>query len=361
VAPNYVKLKNNRSFYYYLIIICTFCVSFFHIYARSPFRPDDPTAPLIIARWQHDAQCHYLKNPHLREGPYFNLFDKDHFYAHLLPSASISYRHDPTKTVSGDILSARIENLLSEVQQGKPRYTHFTILKQRDFNSRDKTGLIIAKFNDFPFVVKLFIETPQSFVDPLSKGFETSGLFVLGGGITRHLSGFTRIKNLEKVHARIQECPYWSFRVSFPRKWFWLPENSQWIEVSSQHLGPEGHRSVVIPAIYAIVCDYIDVERVFSLKNQNDRRIAMNLSNYLHQHIDPHINNYAIEKKTHFIVPLDTEHFPTMVGYEDPPHCKSYLQWYSHLAFKIVFDSLGHSKPMRKEKQRKRHWPMEPF
>ena len=360
VKQNMIKKKRES-----VKIKLLFCLSILVLYCaldgRSPFRPHDPLAPTIIARWPGEKENYVLNNSHLQEGPYFNLFDKKHFDAHQLPSGHIGYRHNKNQMVTGQTLAQLIEGLLQEVKQRKITYTNFTVLKRRDFNTRDQTGLIIAKFNDYPFVVKLFIETPASFVQPLAKGFETSGLFMLGGGITRHLSGFTRIKNLEQLHIKVQASPYWKDRIAFPRKWYWLPKNNRWLEISGKNLGPEPTRTITIPATYALVCDYIDVERMFTLINQNDRRTAMNLSNYLKQNIDPHINNYAVEKQTHKIVPIDTEHFPTMVGYGDPPECKSYLQWYSHLGFKMIKDSMTRGKPQRREIQKRRHWPMEPF
>lgn len=331
------------------------------INCRSPFRPKSSLEPSITAQWTEDEKSYTLVNSHLQEGPYFNLFDRKHFFAHLLPAQQINYRQSYDKMVQGTILSALIEKLLKEVRQKKTYYEDFIILKQRDFNTHDQTGLIIAKFKHYPFVVKLFIETPKSFVEPLSKGFETSGLFMLGGGVTRHLSGFTRIKNLEYLQRRILSNPYWKNRIAFPRKWFWLPEDAQWIEVIGKNMGPERERSINIPAIYALICDYIDVERMFSLKNANDRHTAMNLSNFLCQQIDPHINNYAVEKITHKIIPIDTEHFPTMVGYSEPPPCTSYLQWYSNLGLKMIKDTLARGKPHRRTLQAQRHWPMDPF
>ncbi len=326
---------------------------------RSPHRPEDPLAPTLITRWKNDTKTYELKDRYLQEGPYFNLFDKRHFESHLLPTGSISYRIG-TGSVSGQQLSQLIEQLTEEVKQGKTSYANFTVLKKRDLNTHDQTGLIILKFNDYPFVVKLFIETPESFIEPFSKGFEPSCFFLLGGG-NRHTNGFTRIKNLENLQKQVETNRYWHNIISFPRKWHWLPKNNRLIEISSKNLGPEKLRFGRIPAVYAVVCEYINVDRIFSLKNKNDRCIAMNLSNYLNQNIDPHINNYVIEKETRKIVPLDTEHFPTMVGYNDPPECKSYIQWYSHLSWKMVNDTRGRTKQQRRAAQYKRHWPMEPF
>lgn len=328
---------------------------------RSVFRPVSPYEPSITARWPGEDKEYSLIHSHLQEGPYFNLFDRNHFFSHQLPQGPITFRKDPENSVTGQELSALVENLLQEVRQKKTTYTHFKILKRRDFNTRDQTGLIIAKFKNYPFVLKIFIENPESLVDPLSKGFETTGLFLLGGGVTRHLSGFTRIKNLERLQKKVTSNSYWAEKVEFPRKWYWLPQTPRWIEITGKNLGPEKKRTITIPAIYALICDYIDVERMFSLMNKNDRQVAMQLSNFLDQQIDPHINNYAIEKGTSKIVPIDTEHFPTMVGYDAPPPCDNYVQWYCQLGVKMINDSLGRGKPQRRQIQARRHWPMGPF
>ncbi|MEX0940725.1 MAG: hypothetical protein WDZ41_05165 [Candidatus Babeliales bacterium] len=334
--------------YFFLCITCC---------ARSPYRPTDPLAPTIITQWQGNTKQYSLSNSHLQEGPYFHIFDKKYFFDHLLPNNEIVYRHDK-KTVTGKSLSILIENFLKEIKQNQNNFTDFIILKKKDFNWRDHTGLIIAKFKQHPFVLKLFIETPESFVAPLAKGFEPTCFFMMGGGVNRHLIGFTRIQNLETLQKKVAKNSSWHRYVEFPRKWFWLSKDTQWITITSKNIGPQKTRSISIPGTYAIIADHIDIERMFSLKNKNDRDIAMQLSNYCKQNIDPHINNYAIEKNTHKIVPIDTEHFPTMVGYNQAPECNNYLQWYSRLSLKMLKDTLGRNKQERRTSQFKRHRPM---
>lgn len=317
------------------------------LHARSIHRPVDPLTPTIITAWPHDTNIYFLQNYHIKARPYFHLFNKDFFKAHQLPTDFIPFRNQPNG-IDGSVLSEHIEIFLQEIKQKRNYYTHFIVLKKRDFTKRDQTGLIVVKHRTLPFVVKLFIETPESFVNPLSKGFEPTCLFMMGGGVNRHLSGFTRIKNLENVQQKIAASPAWNFRVDFPRKWFWLPKEPRWITLEGKNLDEPIIHTVEIPAIYAIVCDYIDIERRLELSNQHDRRIAMNLSNFLNQCVDPHINNYVIEKTTRKILVIDTEHFPTMVGYDDPPRSSGYLQWYSHLSCKMLNDTMGQAKYMRR-------------
>lgn len=335
-----------------LVVMSAMLLLYSIVYARSPQRKKDPSVPMIITRWQGADQSHSLSYYHLQEKPFFHLFDPIHFFEHLLPLGPIVYRHG-TGTICGESIANLIEQLIEEIQKNKNTYTHFTILKKRDFNKRDKTGLIIVKLKEYPFVIKLFMETPESFVYPLSKGFEPTCFFLMGGGVNRHLNGFTRIKNLLYLRQKIASDHYWAHRVDFPRKWFWLPKNPQWIELEGFNMGknPQITKKTLIPAVYAIVCDYIDVERTFSLTNIDDRNTALELSNFFRQSIDPHINNYGIERQTKKIVPLDTEHFPTMVGYQEPPYCQNYLQWYLKLSLKMLKDCIGTTKKERRALQ----------
>lgn len=329
-----------------LLLLCTI------LHTRSPHRKQDPFIPSILTKWQNSDQTYNLTYYHLQEKPYFHLFDQEHFFQHMLPCSPIAYRHG-NQTISGAYISELIEELIQEIQENKNEYTHFTVLKKRDFNKRDKTGLIIVKIKNHPFVVKLFMETPESFVYPLSKGFEPTCFFLMGGGVNRHLNGFTRIKNLLYLREKIQSDPQWARSVDFPRKWFWIPQAQKWIELKGVNIGatPDTPKHTTIPAIYAIICDYIDVERTFSLTHIEDRNTALELSNFFKQSIDPHINNYGIERNTGKIVPLDTEHFPTMVGYQEPPYCENYLQWYLKLSFKMLKDCIGTTKKERRALQ----------
>ncbi|MGB8467888.1 MAG: hypothetical protein WCE21_02700 [Candidatus Babeliales bacterium] len=331
------------------IVTLLYIISLFKcLYTRSPQRKTSADIPIIQIGWVGQQQFHELCYSHLQEKPFFHLFDKKHFMSHLIEPGPVSFR-DNSGSITGTELSQLVAHLLEEVKQGKQQFTHFEILKMRDFNRRDKTGLIIVKAKQYPFVVKLFIETPESLVLPLSKGFEPTCFFMMGGGVNRHLNGFTRIKNLSYLRKRVAEHPHWRRYVDFPRKWFWLPEHVQWIEMRGINVGhnPQQVKIIHIPAVYALICDYIDVERLFSLGNKQDRDTALALSNYVQQNIDPHINNYGMERHTGLIVPLDTEHFPTMVGYATPPYCKTYLQWYTNLTLKMLKDCIGTTKKER--------------
>lgn len=333
-------------------LACLFCCSVFGLYGRSVFRPHDPQLPTITTQWEKDTKTYSFKNTHLEEEPLFKVFDKQHFFANQLPKNAISFRYNPQQSVSGATLDALIHHLLEEINAGKTVFTHFDILKKRDFNKRKKIGLLIVKFKKYPFVVKLFIETPESFVQPFNKGFEPICFFYMGGGVNRHISGFTRIKNLQAIKKTIEASPYWSKRVDFPRKWFWYPKKQPWITLTGNNIGQKPTTRTTFPAVYALVADQIIWTREFALTSPQDRKTAMALSNFVDQRIDPHINNFGIEQKTGKIVPIDFELFPLMVGLKQQRRSSGYLGWYTSLAFKMLKDTFGRSKQERSELQK---------
>lgn len=85
--------------------------------------------------------------------------------------------------------------------------------------------------------------------------------------------------------------------------------------------------------------------------NKENRKFALNFSYKLENRLDPHIDNFMIEKDTGKIVIIDTEHFPSMVGLKEVTHFKSYAQWYMKLAAKGVRDSFFRHKKLRRDHQ----------
>lgn len=337
--------QKNIKLYVILIIIQ------FLIHSRSVYRPEDPQSPEIITYWSdglENQKKYSLKHSRLEYVPLFKKFDKEFFYNHILPDENIIFRNHIKKSVPGKKLKKLLEGLITEVMEQKMVYKDFTILKNRDFNRKDKSGLLIVKFKDYPFVVKIFMENPQSFVQPFSKGFEPSIFFVMGGGINRYLSGFTRIKNLEVINKEIQSHPYWKNKLSTPRKWYGLSEQTRWFTVEGKNLGKSPTTSINLPSIYYIVSDFIDADENFSIFKKKNRKAVIELSKFLGNRIDPHIDNYMFEKKTGLMVIVDSEHFPTMVGLKKPLEFNSYAQWYSRLMAKCLKDTLGRDKKTRR-------------
>lgn len=329
--------------------------------SRSPLRQRDRYVPTITTEWEKripGEKIYSLTESHLELYPLFQTFDLDHFKENILPNGPITFKNEPQKTVDGAQLKKDIAHLFEEVRQQKKKFTHFEVLKKRDFNRRKQAGLLVLKSKKYPFVVKLFMETPRSFVRPYNKGFEPNCIFVIGGGSTRHLLGFTRIKNAHNIQARITENPYWAQRIIVPRKWFWYPEKYRWIRLDGYKIGNHEHITIKMPAIYAIIADYIEGEREFSLSSKEDRRTAVDISNYLLCSLDPHINNFLVEKNTNKIAIIDTEHFPTMAGFKTRPRMTTYTSWYLHLFTKYLKDRFGRSKTERRDLQRH---PKTPF
>jgi hypothetical protein len=313
--------------------------------------------PCIITQWVNATvppKTYRLYHNNLEIGPIFNQYDRDYFVEHLLPAGEIPPRApeiqgDAESSMLGIHLQELLEDLIKEIHSldyRRSSYKHFIVLKQRDFNPKTHAGLIILKFKDYPFVVKLFMETPATFVAPFSKGFEPMVFFIMGGGINRYLSGFSRLKNAEKIREIIAGSAAWKNRVAVPRKWFWEPKDQKWFEVRSENLGTREHY-VKLPSIYAIVCDAIDIETSLDIFDAQHRELGMELSHFLGVRVDPHITNFVIEKRTKKIIIVDTEHFPTMVGLCDALEFDNYPEWYLCLMQKCVRDGFLRSKDER--------------
>lgn len=330
----------------------------FTLLCRSALRPRNSYTPLIITNWVGDTRKSYLRDSHLELYPLFGLYDEKHVKENLLPTGPITFRNDPSKSISGKELSDMIEHFVGEVKRRKRKFRDFVTLKARDFCRRKQAGLIVAKCKKYPFVVKLFLETPQGFVRPYQKGLEAGCIFTIGGGSCRHLLGFTRIKNLKTIEKRIKKNAHWSKRIDVPRKWFWLPAREPKMEVTAYNLG--GHKEIKqqLPSVYAIIADEIKAERTFTLLNSDDKRTAIDLSNFLLCSIDPHINNFMVEEGTGKIVIIDTEHFPSLVGLKKRPRITYYSSFYMELTTKFVKSRFFRNK---KERIRLQTNPTTPF
>lgn len=328
----------SKKRYQLLWLLCVLATNTLH--SRSIHRPQDPHMPTINVSWAQEKKEYVLKNPHLEEYPLFKLFNYDEITQHLLPQSAITHRYNPHASTMGNELNSLIEQLLTEIKQKKKKYTHFDVLQKKGFNRRSGCGLLIAKFKEHPFVVKLFIETPKSFINPWAKGFEPIFFFYMGGGVNRHLSGFTRLKNLGYIRAQLAQNEQWQRIVDTPRKWFWLPQDPAWLTITGFHIGGKQEQRTRIPGIYAIVADAIEQERTFSSFNHHDMKTALELSTLLESHLDLHISNFMIEKNSQKIVIIDTEHFPTMVGLKEKWTPTSYISWFAGLIGKCAKDML---------------------
>ncbi len=322
-----------------------------NLFSRSIYRPVDPLIPMITTRWVGDETSYTLRKYHLEEYPLFQLFDKNYFEKNMLPQSSISYRYDTAKSVEPQIISNLIEELLTEIKNGKHTFSHFSILQCKDYNFKNAKGLLIVKFNDYPFVVKLFIETPDSFVSPFDKGIEPIFFFFMGGGINRHISGFTRLKNREFIISQLAQSQ-WHEKVEIPRKWHWIPKECKWIEIKGLNIGSKKEQITQFPGTYCIIADAIEMERGLSLFNTEDKKMALELCNFLNLWIDPHMKNFMIEKSTKKFTIVDTEHFPSFVGLREKVNFDSYSNWYFHLAGKCWRNAFMQTKKERRNPQK---------
>lgn len=314
---------------------------------RSMYRQQDDSMPYITTQWENDTKTYQLRDSHLEAYPIFKVFDKQFFMDHLLPKTTVSFRYEPSKGVHGEHLSKLIEGLLAEINKRKKQYKHFTILSGKNFNRKKACGMLVLRFNDYPFVAKLCIETPETFVDPYCKGLDNVWFFPMGGGVNRHITGLTRLKNAKIIRERIAQSPEWANKVDIPRKWHWLPTKSSWIHITGNNIGGVNEISTTIPGTYCVIADAIESDKQLALFNNNDTAMAMNLCNYLRMYIDPHINNFMIEKNSDKIVIVDTEHFPTVVGIKDDITFNNYTEWYFYLMSKCAKDWFFRTKDER--------------
>jgi hypothetical protein len=318
---------------------------------RSIFRPLDLKKPEIITCWVGSDKTYKLKSYYLEDQALFNKFNYTYFMRHQLPRKTICYRNSKNKKITGQKLHKLAQELVQELYQHKKKFKHFTVIKSQDFNFRTVSGLIVLKYTKHPFIIKLFIETPESFVQPFFKGWQPACFFVMGGGINRYLSGFTRIKNLEIIRKKIKTDLQWSQKLATPRKWFWMPDNCRWFEIRGNNIGMNKKQKIVVPSVYAIIADAITVDKRYDLFNRAHRAFAIKLCHFLGTRIDPHINNFIKEKGTGKTVIIDTEHFPTMVGLRKPLYFTTYSSWYAQLTGKFLCDTLCRTKRYRTQLQ----------
>jgi hypothetical protein len=357
------KLSINMKKQQIFLIACTFFSS--TVLSRSIYRPADSHTPYIIVntsdkkftkKWtnQNSKNPYSLHSDYLQITPIFTTFNKELFDRWTMPKdEAISFRQDPKKSVQGKILSEQAEVVIEELRLKKKEFKHFTILKDRDFNYRTKSGLIVLKYKEYPFVLKILIEHPQTFVEPFSKSYEAGCMFVIGGSL-RHLSGFTRIPNLHVTREILYQDKTYKALLDFPRKWFWSPKETAWLDIEWKHSLNKQSIKTSLPCIYGIICDLVIPHEEQPEKSL--RRLSIEISNHLNFLIDPHEGNAIREKDTDKIVIIDTEHFPTMLGLKTKMYAKNYINWLMQLAFKYLETKFCRNKKSRSKCYDERYW-----
>jgi len=324
--------------------------------ARSPFRTPDPLLPSITVRWAGEKQdsgyTHY--DSHIEPYPAF-LWTMHDIELNLLPSTPIRHRINTNNTSNGHELSTLIENLLTEIRDGKKRFTDFKLIQKKNFNSGKRCGLIVLKFKKHPFVLKLFMEQPNSFADPYGKGVEPISFFFMAGGANRHMSGLTRVRNAQYAKQKIDSLTVWHKHIFMPRKWFWLPQENRLLHITGHNIGGKTSMENEIPSVYGIIADYIETDKRITFGHRKRKAIAMRLCNDLNLCIDPHGDNFIFvldeAMKKPKIAIIDTEHFPTIVGLKKRRSFRTHRHWIAFLVGKYVRDTYCRTKSMRRYAQ----------
>lgn len=345
-----------------LILLITASFSSIFISGRSIHRAPNPTIPYItVTASNQDYAQMWLKshkkpkvNQHRSQfwrRKTLKTFENSNFKKHMLPCGYIKYRRGDN-SIHTDVLKEKNEFVLQEILDGERKFTDFIILKDTDFNYSNLSGLIVLKYKNYPFVLKLFIEHPHTFVDPFNKGFAASGLFILNGNL-RHLSGFTRIHNLEYARKLLSKDPEYRYYLDFPRKWYWLPQAEPYLTIEWHDQYYQHHETIKLPGIYGIVCDFIETDKKIQQQEIHTlRQISIDVGTYLHNIIDSYVDNFVPEKDSNKIVIIDTEHFPTMVGLDKSMNANGYIQWWFELAGKYIKTAFMRSKQKRIYDQR---------
>ncbi|HSC24861.1 MAG TPA: hypothetical protein VLB80_01420 [Candidatus Babeliales bacterium] len=340
-----------------IISIFAFLIFSSDIIGRSHFRKKDKDIPKITIGWKNSKKKISRTNWAYKAYPMFTVFNHEYFYKNILPNDVINYTNKQNEFVDCQTLNNIIEKLLKEVKKQKRQYTHFDILKNSNFNHKKQCGLLILKFKNYPFVLKLFMETPTSFIDPYCKGFENQFFFYMSGGMNRHIAGLTRIRNLELVKNQIDNSTRWKNKVITPRKWYWIPKKHRFIQINGYNIGGEKKEiSTLMPSVYAIIADAIDTtEDAPLLSSQQKSELIMELCMDLHLFVDPHADNFVIKYQPkindYYISIVDTEHFPSIVGLQEEPFFNNHLEWYLYLGAKYFQDAFLQTKNDRREAQ----------
>lgn len=310
------------------------------LHARNPRRPQDFTTPVIRvsstdpeyaktwaslkSSFRPNKTEYKLKSRYLRLRPLLG-FNLDFFKKNYLPQSTIEFRNG-NGSVSGAVLSQLANELLEEIKVGQTKFTRFSILKDKDFNYKTLSGLLIVKYNDYPFVLKISIEHPHTMIEPYTKNIEADGLFICGGTL-RHLSNFTRIQNLQRIRNILNYNPFYLKSLDYPRKWYWKPEQIHDLKVVWQCNKQE--KTIMLPSVYATISDFIITQEHQPQADLN--RLSMKVASDTGFLIDPHAGNIVIEQGSHRYVLLDTEDFRMMVGLDCSMRAKKYIGWYIEL------------------------------
>lgn len=319
--------------------------------SRSIHRPQSLPIPTISAYWENSpAEKHTLRSASIDPHNIFELYDKEYLIKHWF---NIEQETTKKQTLTNDLIEA-IEKIKNSTHP-LTSFDHFVILKDCDFDHKRHAGNIVLKHKILPYVAKIFIETPTSFVHPFSKGIEPCCFFFMGYGTTRYLCGLTRIKNREAIVKIIEGDDSLRNIFFIPRKWYWEPPHNNHFCVDGKSFPDNKVYHVTYPHVYVIICDLVNIDRPFSYFSRIDRSYINNITKVLkNNRIDPNAPNFVYEKNTSKIALIDTEHFATMMGLEKTIPFKQYRQWYTQLALGFVRNCIFQTKKDQRQHITKR-------
>ena len=359
---------------------------------RSFLRAQEPLQELHIRYLKPKSETHVISNPHLQARPLFGFFNADYFYQHLLGHGLVSYR-DGTGSVSGDILNAQLEELMKEISEGKKEYKHFVVLKGKEFYADQKRGFLVVKFKDYPFVAKIFIETPEYAFVPQERALQAYAMYIMNGGLGRFEVGFYRIKTRNELYQKLIRDPLWSVLLDVPEKRYWISRSAPWMVIKGYNFGTKEPLSITFPSAYAVIADLVSIDSKMSLASRADTQLCLEICRSLDFCIDPNISNFVLEKcrpddcanrekrlaqfdkyakerltnaaarKARRIIEddmrlviIDTENFHDLVGIEGIDfNVHNYMAWYIKLAVKFINDKFLTLKSERERRRRLGH------
>lgn len=341
---------NMHSMHLLIIFLCysllTGCGRHY-ISTRSPLR-SAARMPKIVVADSESPHTYGRTSSHYKENPIFTIFDETFFFANQVPASGITY-NNADAIISREMLDQKINAIITAVMEGITSLPGCTILRDSNFNYNTQCGLLIIKLDHYPFVVKLFRETAESFVQPLTKGLEPASSFFMAGGSNRHITGLSRLPNREYLLSVIEADPHWREIVQIPRKWYWVPESIAWLTIDGYHFKSNTELHTKIPALYAVVADYMELPHESNIvPHKEQEKIIMDLCCTCNLHLDPHLKNFIVyqtdvsEQPTIAIV--DTEDHQCMTGLNGAMTCANYIEWYLMLGTKFLCDAVFHIK-----------------
>jgi hypothetical protein len=335
-----------------IIFFLSFILASNNINCRSINRPHDPLNARLETNWVGDNKKYCLESYDFESSSFFQKFDKVYVMKNLFPMAPITYRNNPDKCVDGkildELLNKFIDNIYSKSKKNKKEQNEiFKILKDNYFDADTVTGSIIVKFKKYPFVVKLFFENPKSFLRPNHRTLLQRSIFYMGGGSCRYGLGFTRIKNLNYIKEFLENHLRWKALIDVPRKWYWFAKLTKWFDLTGYNVNNVPLQKTTLPSIYGVIADCIESERTFTYFNEQDRNVALTLTEELNECLDPNISNFVVEKGTGKLLLVDTEHISSCLGLRAPIGYSTYEGWYIQLAKKYMGDLYFRTKRKR--------------